>query len=64
MLKHLFTKEWHTEETLTIGESGRARFKGFYGEYEAEVTVDGHTTRHSLHLSKTGDFMPTFTLTI
>lgn len=64
MLRHLFEKEWHTDETLTIGESGCARFKGFYGEYDVEVTVDGRTIRSSLHLSRNGDFMPTFTVMV
>ena len=64
VLKDLFSKEWHTEETLTIGECGCAHFKGFYGEYDAEVTVNGKTTHHTIHLSKTPNANPTITLTV
>lgn len=64
VLRDLFTKQWRTNETLTVGESGCAAFKGFYGEYDAEVTANGRTTHHAIHLSKTPDAKPTFTLTV
>lgn len=64
VLRDLFTKQWRTNETLTVGECGCAAFKGFYGEYDAEVIANGRTTHHAIHLSKTPDANPTFTLTV
>ena len=40
-LKRLITKDWATETEFTADEFGRARFRGFYGEYE--VFVNGKT---------------------
>lgn len=36
-IKNLFEKEWHTETETVTDESGMAYFKGFYGNYEAEI---------------------------
>ncbi len=49
-LKKLFREEWHTEETLTTGENGKAEFKGFYGEYDVEIEIDGKITTHAVKL--------------
>lgn len=40
-LKQLICEEWHTEETTTADENGRVGFKGFFGDYDITVTVDG-----------------------
>lgn len=40
-LKRLITKDWATEAEFTADEFGRAKFRGFYGEYE--VSVNGKT---------------------
>ena len=39
-IKNLIEKKWHTEETIITDESGTAGFRGFYGMYELELTVD------------------------
>jgi hypothetical protein len=31
---------------------GKAQFRGFYGNYDVAVTVDGKTTAKTLNLSK------------
>ena len=38
-VKDLFTKRWHTECSVTTDEDGCASFRGFYGRYDAEVTL-------------------------
>ena len=46
-LKRLFDEEWHTEETLVTDENGCVTFRGFYGEYAAEV--NGTSLQFGLH---------------
>jgi GH35 family endo-1,4-beta-xylanase len=36
-IKDLITKEWHTELEVETDENGYARFRGFYGDYEAST---------------------------
>ena len=36
-LYHLIKEVWTTDETLEVGENGEVKFRGFYGEYEAEA---------------------------
>ena len=50
-LKRLFTEEWHTEAVLTTNEAGEVSFRGFYGDYEAEI--DGKTLSFGLHKNQT-----------
>ncbi len=40
-IKDLIQKEWHTETEVVTDENGECYFRGFYGEYEAEI--DGKT---------------------
>ena len=54
MIQELFGKVWRTNADTATRENGRAAFKGFYGEYDAEITVNGRTFTEHLHLSKTG----------
>ena len=49
-LKELFSRDYHTELTLTTDENGTVDFRGFYGTYEAE-TPSG-TVRFGLHKSE------------
>ena len=51
-LRDLFKKTWHTEASVTANDEGRTGFKGFYGEYDLEVTANGQTTPHTLHLTR------------
>ena len=52
VLRDLFKKTWHTETEATTGDYGTCQFKGFYGKYDMEVTVDGKTTTQEIRLSK------------
>lgn len=50
-LKHLINEEWNTKETLRFRD-GNASFRGFYGDYEAEIYFDNKMTKHSFKLNK------------
>lgn len=58
MLENLIKKEWHTEAELTCDADGKASFKGFYGEYELELTSGGKTVTKTINFGKDkiGDF--------
>lgn len=53
-LKKLIHETWHTEAALDTNISP-ATFKGFYGEYEATVTVGDKTVIKTIHLQKGAD---------
>ena len=53
-VRDLFQKTWHTETAVIGSEQGRARFKGFYGEYELTVHAGGKTVTRDIHLTKQG----------
>ena len=46
-LRRLFTEEWHTEQELVTDENGCVSFRGFYGDYTADVC--GKTLTFGLH---------------
>lgn len=49
-LRRLFQETWHTDVTLTTDAAGQAEFRGFYGDYAAELTLPGASTATlSLH---------------
>lgn len=50
-IKNLFEKVWHTEEEIITNESGKATFRGFYGEYE--ITINGK--KYNVNLGKNSD---------
>ena len=52
MIRDLFEKQWHTEETKHTNNIGMIDFSGFYGDYE--VTVDGKKTQ-KISLIKGGE---------
>ena len=54
VIKNLLEKEWHTEIAVVTDENGKAAFKGFYGEYDAEITVDKKVTDQKIKLSSKG----------
>lgn len=37
VIKNLFEKVWHTEESLTTDKNGQTVVKGFYGDYEIKI---------------------------
>lgn len=47
MLEKLFTEVWHTDLELQTDENGYVEFRGFYGEYLAEL--DGRQSGFGLH---------------
>ena len=51
-LKNLIQKVWHTEVELVSNESGNTSFRGFYGKYTIEITVNGHSESKEIFLSK------------
>lgn len=61
MIKKLFEEEFHTEMSLSTNDGGSARFKGFYGNYEVEITTEGKSETRSIHLEKNIDTNPVFT---
>lgn len=51
VIRSLFEKEWRTNLKLHT-DSGALSFKGFYGQYDLEITANGRQTRKTIHLSK------------
>lgn len=51
MLKNLINKEWHTS-TVVKAENGRAKFRGFYGNYKLTVHANGKTVPVDFNFSK------------
>jgi hypothetical protein len=51
-MKELLTERWHTKETLATDVYGAAEFRGFYGDYDVEITLDGRTETRTVSLSK------------
>ena len=51
VIRELFEKEWRTNLSMHTG-SGALSFKGFYGEYDLEITAGGKQFRRKIHLSK------------
>ena len=51
-IKELLQKTWHTEEGLRSDANGMTSFRGFFGTYEAEITVDGVTVTKEFKLDK------------
>lgn len=51
VIQDLFTKEWHTETETVTDEAGRAKFRGFYGDYELDIVKDGKELAKALTLS-------------
>ena len=52
MIKKLFNEVWHTETKLTTDNDGYTDFRGFYGDYELEIEINGKTVTKELSLSK------------
>lgn len=51
-IKELFQERWHTDTTVSTDESGKTYFRGFYGDYDAEVEIDGKVYKKEISLSK------------
>ena len=53
-LKNLIHNVWHTEGDFATDDSGTARFKGFYGDYDVTVTANGKTVTQKVNLYSKG----------
>ena len=62
VIRELFGKTWRTELEMNTGDAGRVEFKGFYGEYKLELSVEGKTVTRSIHLER--ECSPKFTVTV
>lgn len=54
-IKNLIKYKWHTEETLSPGENGKASFRGFYGKYDVEISAGGKVFSREINLFKNGE---------
>ena len=54
-IKNLIEKKWHTEAEVASDGNGKAKFKGFYGKYNVEITVNGKTVHETIKLSSKGN---------
>ncbi len=64
VIKQLFEQEFHTDTIVKTDERGKARFKGFYGCYDVEISVGGSSYKKTLHLEKGPDTNPEFRFVI
>ncbi len=61
VIRNLFEKEWRTNLNLHTS-SNSLSFKGFYGQYDLEVTTAGKRCTKSIHLGKELNKHFTFTI--
>lgn len=54
-IKKLIKETWHTEESLVTNGIGLLTFKGFYGEYDLLIELDGKTVKKEIKTSSKGD---------
>ena len=54
-INDLLQKRWHTETELVTDGNGNAEFRGFYGDYTADVAVNGKVLTTKLALSKASE---------
>ena len=52
VIRELFGKTWRTNLELDTDNADHAAFKGFFGEYELEITANGKTVNRSIHLDR------------
>ena len=53
-MKELLTERWHTEQALATDDIGVAEFRGFYGNYDVEIMLNGKIEKRTISLSKSG----------
>ncbi len=51
IIDNLINKKWHTKLDLVSNNEGRVDFRGFYGDYEMEITQNGKNSTKSFTLS-------------
>ena len=50
-IKELIQERWHTEDEVLTDEKGRLAFRGFYGEYDLEITTHEKSITKTFNLS-------------
>ena len=53
-IKELLRERWHTKAEAVTDENGCAAFRGFYGDYEIEISAGGQTFCREIALKKNG----------
>ncbi|MBQ4511281.1 MAG: endo-1,4-beta-xylanase [Clostridia bacterium] len=53
-LDNLINKKWHTEFNGELNEAGFSEFRGFYGDYEVEISVGNEVIKKTFTFSKNG----------
>ncbi|MBR2296597.1 MAG: endo-1,4-beta-xylanase [Clostridia bacterium] len=61
-LDNLINKKWHTELDLTSNGEGCVDFRGFYGDYEIEITSNEKTIKKTFTLSSKSENGLTITI--
>ena len=61
-IKELLQKQWHTEIELVTDENGNAEFRGFYGNYCANVEFGRQKVKTEFSLSKNAENSTCITL--
>ncbi len=54
-IKNLIQNVWHTEEETVSDSNGKATFKGFYGDYDVEIEIDGKKVTKTVKLCSKGN---------
>lgn len=54
-IKELIQQRWHTEAELETSQDGVCSFRGFYGQYEIEISANGKTDTRLIKLSSKSD---------
>ena len=62
VIDELFNKKWRTQTSVTTGKDGKATFRGFYGDYELQMEIDGKTVTKQISLLPTKNNVYTVTL--
>ena len=52
VIKDLFSNVWHTEAEETTDENGKAKLRGFYGEYEMEIHTPDKSVKSDISISE------------
>ena len=53
-IKNLIEKKWHTETEVVTNSDGKVKFKGFFGEYDVEIIVNGKVISKKINLTTKG----------
>ena len=54
-IKNLIQKVWHTKADIVTDKNGGCSFRGFYGDYELELELNGKTVKKTVLLSSKSD---------